>query len=580
MYEYTITRLDDDNVNVNTGTTDPDPNDPSDDAKISDPEGPKDENIDGTEEQVKDIKITVPNKVDHIEVVPTREDPSSTFDITFGDSGIKVDDGTSIDTDNSSVTPKDAKFTVKDLKVSEPSVVLVKVKSADGTKTCVYRYSIEREKSDDATIKGVEAEPGANDNEKVVNITTDQPEYTWPIELNDPNAIVESIEKVSGDSNLKYPEGEYPEGKNNFTLSDLKPGETTVVKVVTKAENGDTLTYLVNVTNNKEPEVKKDDQPTAVGTTAGQVKPEDITYEKTNPQDKTEPIDPNKKVATSNALKVNGALVPDNMYSVSADGTKLIISRDYLATLEKGTYPAVLTYADGTVQNFKVSIVDYDETTVVKNPPLFSMYKEIVLKKKNTFTVNLKGISDYAVVTSKITGKGKKAKKVVAIKQQKNGDVLITPKKTGKTQVTCTIIQNGAEYKVVVDIKVLKQYKGTSKNYNLKTKGLVKTSGELPEFNVYKRIVKGKNTKIKFTKVATDAKVKFYVANKKEAKSLKIGKVKRKGKTATCTIVGKKKGWVHLTAEITQNGKTYYTRLLVRIDDGSWGKKQLNKYLK
>ena len=89
-----------------------------------------------------------------------------------------------------------------------------------------------------------------------------------------------------------------------------------------------------------------------------------------------------------------------------------------------------------------------------------------------------------------------------------------------------------------------------------------------------------KNTKIKFTKVAKDAKVKFYTANKKEAKSLKIGKVKRKGTTVTCTINGRKKGWVHLTAEITQNGKTYYTRLLVRIDDGTWSNKQIKKYLK
>ena len=569
IYEYTIKRLDDDNVNVNTGTTDPTPDDISDDAKISDPEGPKDESIDGNDEQVKDVKITVPNKVTNLEVVPTREDPSSTFDTTFGVSGIKVVAGTTVDANNSSVNPKDAKFTVTDLKVSEPSVVMVKVKSADGTKTCVYRYSIEREKNNDATIKDVTPTPGATDDEKIVEITADQPEYTWPIELNDPNATVESIDKADGNGNLTY-----PEGKNYFKLTDLKPGETTVVKVVTKAENGDKLTYLVKVTNNSVPE------PTALGTTSDTVNPADIVYEKTNPQDKIEPIDPGKKIAASNALKINGVLVPDDMYSVSPDGKRLIISRDYLATLTKGTYPAVLTYADGTEQKFNVSILDYDETTLVKNPPLFSMYKEIVLKKKNTFTVNLKGISDYAQVSSKITAKGKKAKSVVKIKQQKNGDVLITPKKTGKTQVTCTIIQNGAEYKVVVDIKVLKQYKGTSKNFNLKTKGLVKTSGELPEFNVYKRIVKGKNTKIKFTKVATDAKVKFYVASKKEAKSLKIGKIKRKGKTATCTIVGKKKGWVHLTAEITQNGKTYYTRLLVRIDDGTWSNKQMNKYLK
>ena len=576
IYEYTIKRLSDDNVNVDTKTPDTTPDDPSDDPKVGEASEPKNEDVDGdgNDEQIKDVKITVPNKVTTLEVVPTKEDPSATFDTSFGDSGIKVNDGTSIDKDNSLVTPKEAKFTVTELKAGEPSVVLVKVTSADGSKSCVYRYTIDREPSSDAAIKGVDTEPGANDDEKVVNITTDQPEYTWPIELNDPKATVVSIDKVSGDGNVTYPEGEYPEGKNNFKISDLKPGETTVVKVVTKAENGDSLTYLVNVTNNSVLE------PTALGTTSDSVNPADIVYEKTNPQDKIEPIDPNKKIATANALKINGVLVPDDMYSVSPDGKKLIISRDYLATLAKGSYPAVLTYADGTEQNFNVSILDYDETTLVKNPPLFSMYKEIVLKKKNTFTVNLKGITDYAQVTSKITAKGKKAKSVVKIKQQNNGDVLITPKKTGKTQVTCTIIQNGAEYKVVVDIKVLKEYKGTSKNFNLKTKGLVKTSGELPEFNVYKRIVKGKNTKIKFTKVATDAKVKFYVANKKEAKSLKIGKVKRKGKTATCTIVGKKKGWVHLTAEITQNGKTYYTRLLVRIDDGTWSNKQMSKYLK
>lgn len=382
---------------------------------------------------------------------------------------------------------------------------------------------------------------------------------------------------------VKKEPGTYP-----VTLTTAK-GTTTTIKV-TVDKDWDTIGDIDKASDsNKTGETIDNDTakkivpvapPVKTGTdgTSELVKPEDITYEKTNPQDKTEPIDPSKQVPTTGALTING--VPVDSYTISPDGKSLIISKDYLNTLPKGSYPAVLTYADGTKQEFNVNVVDFDETTLVKNPPLFSMYKEIVLKKKNTFTVNLKGISDYAIVTSEITGKGKKAKKVVTIKQQKNGDVLITPKKVGKSQVTCKIVQNGAEYKVVVDLKVLKQYKGTSKNYNLKPKGLVKTSGELPEFNVYKRIVKGKNTKIKFTKVATDAKVKFYVANKKEAKSLKIGKIKRKGKTATCTIKGKKKGWVHLTAEITQNGKTYYTRLLVRIDDGTWSKKQLKKYLK
>ena len=572
IYEYTIKREQSDNINVVTDTTDSTPDDPTDDPKIGEPVGPTTDTIDGVEEQVKDIKITVPYKNTTLEVKPTPEDPSATFVTTYGDSGIRAEEGTSIDATKSAVTNKNAVFTVTDLKTDQYSIVSVKVQSADGLKTCVYRYSIVREKNNDATIKNVTPSPESTDTDKIVEITTDKTEYTWPIELNDPKGKVDKIEQVSGTGTLTD-----PEDKSSFTVNNLKPGETTVVKVTTKAENGDTLTYTVKVTNNSPSPVAP---PAKTGTdgTSEPVKPEDITYEKTNPQDKTEPIDPSKQVPTTGALTING--VPVDSYTISPDGKSLIISKEFLNTLPKGSYPAVLTYADGTKQEFNVNVVDFDETTLVKNPPLFSMYKEIVLKKKNTFTVNLKGISDYAIVTSEITGKGKKAKKVVTIKQQKNGDVLITPKKVGKSQVTCKIVQNGAEYKVVVDLKVLKQYKGTSKNYNLKPKGLVKTSGKLPEFNVYKRIVKGKNTKIKFTKVATDAKVKFYVANKKEAKSLKIGKIKRKGKTATCTIKGKKKGWVHLTAEITQNGKTYYTRLLVRIDDGTWSKKQIKKYLK
>ena len=592
IYEYTIKRLKNDNVNVVTKIKDSTPDDPSDDPKVDGPVGPKTETIDGVDEKIKDFTITVPNKDNEVVVEPKPEDPSAVFDKTFGTSGILVGEGTIIDTAKSMVADKEAKLTVTNLKVDNNSVVSVKVKSADGTNTCVYRYTIIREKNNDATIKGVTPGSGSTDTEKVVEITTDESEYTWPIKLNDPNASVEKIEKVSGNGTMTN-----PDDKSNFKVSGLKPNETTVVKVTTKAENGDKLIYTVKITNNKAEEGNKDDgkkdddkkssvdpslapttTPTATGEGVSEIKPEDIIFEKTNPQDKPEPIDPTKTVPPTGALTINGVTVSN--YYVSSDGKTLYIPKEHLSLMEKGTYPAVLTYADGTAQKFNVTIIEYDEKTLVKNPPLFSMYKEIVLKKKNTFTVNLKGISDYAVVTSKISGKGKNAKKVVKIKQQQNGDVLITPRKAGKSQVTCKIIQNGAEYKVVVDIKVLRQYKGTSKNYNLKPAGLVKTSGELPEFNVYKRIVKGKKTKIKFTKVATDAKVKFYVANKKEAKSLKIGKTKRKGKTATCTITGKKKGWVHLTAEITQNGKTYYTRLLVRIDDKTWTKKQLKKYLK
>lgn len=266
---------------------------------------------------------------------------------------------------------------------------------------------------------------------------------------------------------------------------------------------------------------------------------------------------------------------------------------DLITTTMKDEYVVTQETIDGddfiyNVKKVTVPVPPEPEPEVVpvvvpepeKNaPPLFSMYKEIVLKKKNTFTINLCGITKNATVKSKITGKGKNAKKVIKIKQKKNGNVVVIPKKLGTSQVTCSILQNGEEYKVVVNIRVLKQYKGTSKNFNLKKKGLVKTSGDLPEFNVYKRIVKGKKTKIKFTNVTPSAKVKFYVANKKEAKALKISTIKRKGKTATCTIKGRKKGWVHLTAKITQNGKTYYTRLLVRIDDRSQTKEEINKQI-
>ena len=429
--------------------------------------------------------------------------------------------------------------------------------------------------------------------DKVDNTTDDNKTVTdETISANDFNVSIDDYDRIFGDEPDKSDIIKQSDAKAYLTelktpvdITDVdtsqvlkKPG---TYPVTLKTKKGTSTTINVIIDDKADEEDKggagNGDKPADNPKTGITITPADIVYEKTNPQDKTEPVDPAKNIPGTGALKVNG--VPVDKYTVSQDKKSLVISKDYLDTLPNGAYQAVITYTDGTEQKFAITVKDYDEATIVKNPPLFSMYKEIVLKKKNTFTINLSGISNYAVVKADITGKGKNAKKVVSIKQKANGDVVITPKKVGKSQVTCTIIQNGAEYKVVVDLKVLKQYKGTSKNYNLKSAGLVKTGGELPEFNVYKRIVKGKNTKIKFTKVEKDAKIKFYVANKKEAKSLKIGKVKRSGKTVTCTIKGKKKGWVHLTAEITQNGKTYYTRLLVRIDDGTWTSKQLKKYL-
>ena len=570
----------DKDVNIET-TVNPLPDAPENKPVVDDTKEPE-KVEDDEDELVKKITITVPSVQDTVTVNVTPKE--GRLDLQYDEDGLKeIDKPEAVTITNNLSNEANPSFTVNKLSTDKDTVVSIKGISDDDKKVVIYEYTIKREKSADATIKDVTPKPGTTDDEKIVEITTDDTEYTWPIELNDPKATVKTIEKVSGTGKVTN-----PEDKSSFKVEGLDPENPVIVKVVTQAENGDTLTYFVKINNTQLENVNnpvlsetpvQDSTPKGTSVVpATTVQPVDIVYEKTNPEDKTEPIDPAKKVANTGALKVNGT--PVDKYTVSQDGKSLIINKDYIETLPKDTYQAVITYTDGTEQKFSITVVDYNEATIVKNPPLFSMYKEIVLKKKNTFTVNLSGITDYAVVKADITGKGKNAKKVVSIKQKANGDVVITPKKVGKSQVTCTIIQNGAEYKVVVDLKVLKQYKGTSKNYNLKNAGLVKTDGELPEFNVYKRIVKGKNTKIKFTKVEKDANVKFYVTNKKEAKSLKIGKVKRSGNTVTCTIKGKKKGWVHLTAEITQNGKTYYTRLLVRIDDGTWTSKQLKKYLK
>jgi hypothetical protein len=126
------------------------------------------------------------------------------------------------------------------------------------------------------------------------------------------------------------------------------------------------------------------------------------------------------------------------------------------------------------------------------------------------------------------------------------------------------VIQNGSYYTVKIKLVVKK----SMKMYNLKNAALVKQQGNLPEFNVYKRVVKGKKTKLKFTNLTKDAKITYTSSNKKVATISKKGVIK-----------GKKKGFTKITAKIVQNGYTYYTRLFVRVDDGTKNK-QLKKYLK
>ncbi|MCR5202792.1 MAG: hypothetical protein K6D02_06885, partial [Lachnospiraceae bacterium] len=296
------------------------------------------------------------------------------------------------------------------------------------------------------------------------------------------------------------------------------------------------------------------------------VTPVDLVYEKTNPKNLVEPVYTTKTVDT---FTLGGGQLVSGEYSVN--GSNLIISSTYLNNLTNGDYDAVITYTDGTTQQFKVTVVAYNEATVVKNPPLFKMYKDVILKKK--FKVDLKGITKYAIV------KYKSSKPKVA-SVNKNG--VITGKRRGKCVVTCNIIQNGAYYSVRVTVTVKKKHGNVTTNYNLNKKALVKTQGKLPEYNVYKRVIKKKKTKIIFQRVAANANVKFYVKNKKEKKILQVGKAKKnkKKKMVSCVIRGKKKGWVHLTARIKQHGMVYYTRLLVRVDDNTWTKKQLKKYLR
>ena len=141
---------------------------------------------------------------------------------------------------------------------------------------------------------------------------------------------------------------------------------------------------------------------------------------------------------------------------------------------------------------------------------------------------------------------------------------MIKAKKKGKCTITAQVIQNGSYYTVKVKVKVIKKVK----LYNLKKKALSKVSGELPEFNVYKRVFLGKKTKLKFTSVEKDAKITYKSSNKK------IATVTKKG-----VIKGKKQGFAVVTAKIKQNGKTYVTRIFVRVDDLK-PNKNLKKYLK
>lgn len=290
--------------------------------------------------------------------------------------------------------------------------------------------------------------------------------------------------------------------------------------------------------------------PTAVKNTPSDTVGAEQIFEKTNPKDIQETIASSKAVEK---VTVDGKDISSSDYTVMGD--KIVIKKSVFSNFAANTaHPIQVIYKDGSKHTFSVKVIDYNEKTVIKKVPILKMKKNMGVKTK--FTLNLVGIDKTAKKIYKSTNK-----KVATI----NRKGVITAKKPGKTVITAYVIQKGSYYKVKVTVTVKKE---KIKLYNLKKAALSKKSGELPEFNVYKRVFKGKKTKLKFTNVEKNAKISYKSSNKK------IATVTKKG-----VIQGKKKGFTVVTAKIQQNGKTYVTRIFVRVDDNTTNK-SISKYLK
>lgn len=195
-------------------------------------------------------------------------------------------------------------------------------------------------------------------------------------------------------------------------------------------------------------------------------------------------------------------------------------------------------------------------TAAISKVPILKMNKTIAIRSK--FKINLVGIAKNATVTYKSSNK-----KIATI----NKKGVITGKKLGKCKIYADVVQDGSYYRVRINLKVRKKVI----IYSLKKKALSKKAGTLPEYNVYKRVFKNKKTKIKFMNVEKNAKVTYTSSNPK------IATVKKQGKVGI--VSGKKQGFTVVTAKIKQNGKTYITRIFVRVDDHKKNKK-LPLYLK
>ncbi len=196
---------------------------------------------------------------------------------------------------------------------------------------------------------------------------------------------------------------------------------------------------------------------------------------------------------------------------------------------------------------------------VISKVPILKMNKRINVGSK--FKVDIVGISKSAALLTYRSSN----KKVATI--SKKG--LIKGKKKGKCKIYADVVQGGTFYSVRIKLTVKKD---TNKIYSLTKKALSKKvkGNKLPEFNVYKRVFKNKKTNIKFINVEKKAKITY------KSSKPSVATVKKKGKIGV--VYGKKQGFTVITCKIKQNGKTYITRVFVRVDDYKENK-QLPKYL-
>ncbi len=414
---------------------------------------------------------------------------------------------------------------------SEITVDASKVKAAKGTYDVTFTYD-GVPVTVKATVKDNSAADGDADKTDVPEVNLTANDFTIAAG-SDP--LTDKTFNDKADTEAK---------KNDGTpVTDIKVDQADLAKVNDAIANGTEGEYQVKVTAGNDTAVV-----TVTVTKQDDIKGVDQIYEISNPKDVPQDLAEGRTVKTVN---VNGKDIPASAYTV--ENGKLKIKSSVFKDYKEGTYPVVITYKDGSKHTFNVKVIPYDEATVVKKVPTFHMQKDLGVGKK--FKLNLVGMNKTAV--KKFTSSNKKIATI-----DKNG--VIKGKKKGKCKITATVIQKGSYYTVKIDLHVKK----SMKMYNLKKAALQKKQGILPEFNVYKRVVKGKKTKLKFTNVEKDAKITYKSSNKK------VATVSKKG-----VIKGKKKGFAVVTAKIQQNGFTYYTKLIVRVDDGTKNK-QLKKYLK